>query len=106
MQSRLAQQLAAYYGDVERWMHILERIAQLDIQILVPGHGLVGTLADAAATRSYLAHLGDMVKAELGPDANEETIGTLPLPATYAQWDTPTVFAESLRGLYRQVAGH
>ena len=45
------------------WIGVLDAAAQLDFDILVPGHGPMGTKADLRKTRDYLAELHDEVLA-------------------------------------------
>jgi cyclase len=65
-------------GDPEAWPGIVERIAELTWDVLVPGHGPVGGRDDLEAFRAYL---DDAVAAarEQGPNA--------PAPERYREWD-------------------
>jgi glyoxylase-like metal-dependent hydrolase (beta-lactamase superfamily II) len=64
-------------GYPDAWPGILDRIAELDFDVLVPGHGEVGGRADLDDLRAYLA---DVVAAaeEHGADA--------PIPERYRDW--------------------
>jgi glyoxylase-like metal-dependent hydrolase (beta-lactamase superfamily II) len=44
-------------GYIEDWIEYLERIEQLDFDILAPGHGRMGTKADIASFRNYMQEL-------------------------------------------------
>ena len=46
-----------------QWMEAIKRVEALDFDILVPGHGALGTKADAADHRAYLEELYDQVLA-------------------------------------------
>ena len=41
-------------GDPERWIDILDELAQLDVDRFVPGHGRVATVRDVQALREHL----------------------------------------------------
>ncbi len=45
------------------WIESLQRVEQLDFDVLVPGHGPIGAKADVAAFRGYLTDLYDQVLA-------------------------------------------
>jgi glyoxylase-like metal-dependent hydrolase (beta-lactamase superfamily II) len=59
------------------WPGILERMAELDFDVLVPGHGDVGGRADLDDFRAYLA---DVVAAA------EEYGASAPIPERYRDW--------------------
>ena len=74
-----------------RWIAVLERIEQLRADVLVPGHGEVGSAELATAAREYMLDVqarvraagpqrsAEDLKAELEPDLRER----------YADWDAP-----------------
>ena len=83
----------SFYGDADAWMGILDRLAQLDIQRLVPGHGAVGTPANIRAVRQYIADLAALTAADIA--------GAIDIPAAYADWAAPTTFDDNI-GYFRQ----
>jgi glyoxylase-like metal-dependent hydrolase (beta-lactamase superfamily II) len=90
------------HGHPEAWLGILDRLAELPLQHIVPGHGPVGTPADIRAARQYITdmlHLvGELAKA--GTPAEQP----VPVPAAYADWDAREVFGWNTFAL-RQKAG-
>jgi cyclase len=74
-------------GDPEAWPGIVDRIADLEWDVLVPGHGPVGGRNDLDAFRAYL---DDAVAAarERGPNA--------PVPERYRDWDFADGWARNL----------
>jgi cyclase len=53
----VGRQLWAGDGDPARWLTILERLGELGIETVVPGHGPVGGPQDLATVRDYLEAL-------------------------------------------------
>jgi len=49
--------------DIEAWMSSLDRIAELDFDVLVPGHGEFGDKTTVRAVRQYLQDLSTAVRA-------------------------------------------
>jgi cyclase len=45
----------AFQGHVGRWIEAAERVLELDVAVIVPGHGPVGTTHDLRLMRDYLA---------------------------------------------------
>ena len=91
-------------GDPDEWVRILERIEALDIATAVPGHGPLGTLADAPATRQYIGDCtrSAMEAVESGASL-EETLRT-PIPSQYAGWFYDSFWTQNLRFLYNRIA--
>jgi glyoxylase-like metal-dependent hydrolase (beta-lactamase superfamily II) len=55
---------------VGSWIETLSQMDQLRLEILVPGHGKLGTAATVGRQRSYLKHLFDWVTTEKMRDTN------------------------------------
>ncbi len=49
----------AHEGTLRGWVKACERILQMDVEIIVPGHGPVGTKEDVKLVREYLLRLQD-----------------------------------------------
>jgi cyclase len=64
-------------GHPQAWLGILDRMAELDFDVLVPGHGEVGGRSDLDEFRAYLA---DLVAAA------EEHGAHAPVPERYRDW--------------------
>jgi glyoxylase-like metal-dependent hydrolase (beta-lactamase superfamily II) len=76
-------------GDVGSWREILPRIAGLEFDVLVPGHGPVGGREDVAAVERYLSDLAEAA----GPAA--------PLPDRYRDWGFAEGWERNLEALAR-----
>ncbi|HEU5348205.1 MAG TPA: MBL fold metallo-hydrolase [Ktedonobacterales bacterium] len=87
-------------ANLEQWDVILERIEQLDIWTVVPGHGPVGTMADVAALRQYLFEVETLVDEAIVRDETMDQVAAIQPPAAYAGWDARSIFADNLRHLY------
>jgi glyoxylase-like metal-dependent hydrolase (beta-lactamase superfamily II) len=73
-------------GDVTSWRRILKTLEDLGPEVVVPGHGPVGTGDDIALVDAYLARL-----LELEPGA--------PLPVEFEDLAHPDVFERNLAAL-------
>src|SRR5262249_35839639 len=93
-----------FYGDAYNWLGILERVMQLDMRARVRGHGAVGTQADCARARQYIADLQALAQQIAARGGTEEDATILPIPAAYADWAAPTVFAANMRYCYQRAA--
>ena len=77
-------------GDPDAWPSIVDRIAELDFDVLVPGHGEVGGREDVEAFRGYLGDLLAAARAQ-GPDA--------PVPERYRDWGFADGWSRNLTAL-------
>ena len=53
---------AGQNGHITRWIQAIDRIMDMDVEIIVPGHGPLGTKKELAETRAYLDLLSREVK--------------------------------------------
>ena len=78
------------HGDVSSWRGILERMQELDFEVLVPGHGPVGGREDVDAMLGYLDDL-----AAAAERRNEDA----PMPERYRDWDFADGWRRNLAAL-------
>ena len=90
-------------GDPASWDRVLEQIGQLDLEMVVPGHGTVGDGWAIVRTRQYITDLQNLVLAVRDAGGDVAALEALPLPAPYAAWESPSVFTANLRFLYERL---
>jgi len=94
----------AYFPD---WIDAVEKVEAMDFDILVPGHGPLGTKADATAHREYLQALYDAVldgarKGQSLDDMKKSiTLDGFNAMGMYGKWRELNI-----EGMYRQVTLH
>ncbi len=91
----------AYMPD---WIRSIRRVERLKFDILAPGHGRLGTKADATAFREFLQ---DLYKAVLAGTRSGKTVAQLQqefkLPK-YSKWAMHGRWLkENIAGMYRMV---
>lgn len=84
-------------ADTAAWLATLQGWAQeFPRATFIPGHGAIGTAADVAAFRDYLAFLREAVTQAARPGTAEEAVVTAVLPALrnrYGDWGFFSSFA-------------
>lgn len=90
-----------WVGPVENWIAGLDRIAALEPEIVVPGHGPVTDLEGVAAMRRYWEVVARAARD--GLPARE--IAALPELAAYAGWDGPERLVVNAAMIARSDAG-
>lgn len=97
----------SFFGDANAWLSMLDQVAQLDIQTLIPGHGDVGSWDNVGIVRQYIADLKALAEKSIQSGKSAAEVAAIPIPGAYAQWDAPTVFADNMKYLYEHtVATH
>lgn len=94
----------SYFPD---WIEAIKRVEALDFDILIPGHGPMGTKQDAADHRAYLEDLHDAVlSAARAGQSLEEMKQSITL-ADYKDWGQYEAWLPlNIEGMYRQVSLH
>jgi len=87
------------HGNPAEWDRILDQLAALDIATVAPGHGPVGARDALDAMRRYLADIQRIARDGLAMGQSTEELAATPVPAQYATYAEPGVFANNLRFL-------
>jgi glyoxylase-like metal-dependent hydrolase (beta-lactamase superfamily II) len=91
-------------ADVDGLIGSMAALEQMDIEIVAPGHGQVGTLADIAAHRSYLEQLKDQVTALLRSGRTTSQIKAEITMPEYSHWDSYDTWQQAnVEGMIRYV---
>ena len=90
----------AYIPD---WIDSLRRVEALDFDVLVPGHGPLGTKANVTMFREYLVDLrGEVLRYAREGKSLDEMKPLITLPK-YAAWGPKEWFPLNIEGMYRLV---
>jgi glyoxylase-like metal-dependent hydrolase (beta-lactamase superfamily II) len=93
--------------DIDGLIASMSSLEQMDVAIVAPGHGEIGTLADVAAHRRYIEQLKDQVTELLRAGRSDEEIkAAIKMPdyaawGSYAQWQPMNV-----EGMLAYLKGH
>lgn len=86
-------------GHLERLLEALDEIANLDVQVIVPGHGPVGDASDIATMRQYLMDAQQNAAQALQDGATLENAGEIAMAEAYTDWWFPHFYAMNMRFL-------
>jgi len=73
-------------GQLDAWLNAIRLVEALDVDIVAPSHGLMGTRADVAAHRHYIEELRDQVAAGIARGASLAQLQNEILMAPYQDW--------------------
>jgi cyclase len=91
-------------GNPEQWAAMLEQIAMLDIERIVPGHGPLGGREDIDLTRQYIHDLQHHAAAAVERGLSAEQAGAMDVLAPYTEWDAPMIFHENMQFLHERLS--
>ncbi|WP_245683483.1 MBL fold metallo-hydrolase [Paenibacillus pabuli] len=88
------------YANPQQWLDILDKVEQLDIERIVPGHGEVCSLNELHEVRGYIKNLLEIVT-----DAAQrnQSLDEITIPSAYQNWFFTTYFKSNLQSLYKWI---
>jgi glyoxylase-like metal-dependent hydrolase (beta-lactamase superfamily II) len=94
-------------GHISTWIDVLDRIAAMDVETIVPGHGPVGTKQDLAELRDYFATVREQARAayDARADAGQATKEIYARLGRFQQWGEAERLYPNIARLYTEFAG-
>jgi len=91
-----------YLGDghPDKLRHAIAAIQELRAEVLVPGHGPLGSSTDLDAMLEYINEMQELVQQAIRAGASWEELARRPLPAKYSTWIFSNFYAENLKFLH------
>lgn len=91
---------------VSGWIRVCDRIADLDVDVIVPGHGPVGTKKELREMRDYLALLRrEARKSFRAGEPVSEAARKVDVGGYYSQWAEPGRLPLFVQRLYMEFEG-
>ena len=89
-------------GDPDSLLHSLEAVSDLAPELLVPGHGPVGTAESLTAMRQYVRTVDGLARKMVEDGEAEETIEAMVIPEPYDDWLFAAFFPVNMHFLYQR----
>jgi glyoxylase-like metal-dependent hydrolase (beta-lactamase superfamily II) len=83
------------------WINYLQKVQQLNVKTLVPGHGAVGNGDDVEAMINYMEAVGKIVTEARGQNISNEQI-LAKIPVQFTAWHLRNFFVPNVRILMSQ----
>jgi glyoxylase-like metal-dependent hydrolase (beta-lactamase superfamily II) len=91
---------------VSGWIRVADRIADMDVDVIVPGHGPIGMKKELREMRDYLALVRrEARKSFRAGEPAEEAARNLKVGGYYTQWSTPQRLPIMVQRLYMELEG-
>jgi len=92
-------------GDPDQLIHALRQISAMNAEMLVPGHGFVGTSHDIESNIEYISLCVDIAKKLVAEgDTSRERIAHENLPEKFSTWKLSRFFAINIKSLTRKLS--
>ncbi len=92
-------------GPVGNWIEACELIMDLDVDVIVPGHGPIADKADVRRMQEYLKYIDTETRKRYDAGLSmEDAIGDIAL-GDYSSWGEAERIAVNVSTLYREYAG-
>ena len=95
----------AHNGHVTKWIEAIDRIDRMDVDVIVPGHGPIGSKKELADTRAYLELMANEIRKRYnagmrpGQAAADVDLGR------FANWTNPERNAWNAVRIYAELSG-
>ncbi len=95
----------AFIGDADLlgWLRVLEQLAHLDPQTVVPGHGSLSTMEQVRQQADYLSVLLQTFDEFIQSGKPEEALAEVTLPEPFSSYPPDDMLQYSLRDLFRRM---
>lgn len=91
-------------ADHDNWIRVLDRLAQWDVKIVVPGHGRPGTTETLRGQQAYLADMVDQVRAGIKASKTADQLAAEIDLSRHHPFGARSS-ANSVRSVYRKLKG-
>ncbi|HYL98995.1 MAG TPA: MBL fold metallo-hydrolase [Blastocatellia bacterium] len=95
----------AYQGHVGSWIKVANRILKMDVDIIVPGHGPIGTKREMLEMRKYLVYLRREAKERFEAGIPAKQAAREIKLGVYASWREPERILPNVMRLYQEFQG-
>jgi glyoxylase-like metal-dependent hydrolase (beta-lactamase superfamily II) len=92
-------------GQLDAWLNAIRVVEMLDVDIVAPGHGIVGSLEDVSAHRRYIEELRDQVAAGIARGQSLADLRSSVTMTAYQDWLSYDEWRPlNVEGMYRMLA--
>lgn len=90
----------AKHGNVEEWLYILDKLENMPIKRMMPGHGSVVGKEHLKVIQEYFSELIQFAKKAIADGVLVEELNNLPVPDEYSSWRLPHLYTNNLKEIY------
>jgi len=88
------------YANPQQWLDILDKVEELDIEIIVPGHGKVCSLNALHQVRTYIT---DLLEIVTDAAQRNQSLDKITVPSAYQDWFFTTYFKSNLQSIHEWI---
>lgn len=84
------------HGDIDTWIQILDQVKLLDFEVVISGHGAIGTIEDINKMQNYFYDLKQIAEDWTKNGGTVENVHSMQIPEIYADYEIPSIFYSNL----------
>ncbi|OAX48847.1 MBL fold metallo-hydrolase [Paenibacillus sp. AD87] len=88
------------YANPQQWLDILNEVEQLDIEIIVPGHGEICSLNALHEVKAYIT---DLLEIVTDAAQRNQSLDGITVPSAYQEWFFTTYFKSNLQSIHEWI---
>lgn len=92
----------AFQGHVGNWIKVADRILEMDVDVIVPGHGPIGGKKELREMRAYLVMIRREAKKRFAAGMTAEQAAREMKLGIYARWREPERILPNVMRLYQE----
>ncbi len=90
------------HGNPEKWAQVLKKVRQMDIDIIVPGHGNVGQVMELDKVIKYIEKVMDITEDFINQGHSIDEINSIEIPKEFLNWKASQIFYQNINFLFRK----
>lgn len=90
-------------GKPEHWPSILDKVKQLNLNTIIPGHGPIGSAEHIDLTCQYIYFVLNTIKLAKEKGLTAEEVLKIDIPETFSSWDGVMIFQWNIQWLWDKV---
>lgn len=88
------------HGNPEKWAQVLKKVRQMDIDIIVPGHGNVGQVMELDKVIKYIEKVMDITEDFINQGHSIDEINSIEIPKEFLNWKASQIFYQNINFLF------
>jgi glyoxylase-like metal-dependent hydrolase (beta-lactamase superfamily II) len=92
-------------GKVGSWIEVIDRVKDLDIELIIPGHGPAGGMRELEDEREYFEFVMEQARSCFERGMSVEDASKEIDPGPYAEWPESERFVANVAVAYRELRG-
>jgi cyclase len=91
-------------GNPNNWLKVLEELKQMDIELIIPGHGPVGSIKTVETISQYIKEIINGVEQFIADGYSIDKINQIDMPNFSRDWQAESNYHQNIRFLFENIS--